>query len=235
MDEHTGSTYEQIAADYADDQDKNPWHIYYERPAVIQFLPDVKGKDVLDAGCGPGFYSQYLAERGAKVTAFDLNPVFVGRTRDRTAERVTVLRADLAEALGFADSGSFDLVICILVLHYLKDWEPPLRESHRVLRSDGRLVFSTHHPFSDLELSPSGDYFATDLVEDEWDIGKVQFYRRPLSAMASDLYRTGFVIEEISEPRPTKPPDGVPFESYERSLKTPMRLLLRARKAGYSA
>jgi hypothetical protein len=115
--------------------------------------------------------------------------------------------------------------------NYIKDWRPTFAEFHRVLRSRGQLIFSTHHPFSDVELSSIGDYFATELIEDEWDVGKVQFYRRPLSKMTQDLFYSGFVIEEISEPQPIKPPENVIFKSYERNMKTPMRLLVRARKA----
>ena len=230
MNKHTGSSYDQIADKYADAQDTKPWDLYFERPGVLQFLPDVAGKDVLDAGCGPGFYAHFMADQGARVTAFDLNPVFVTRTQQRTGPNVKALQADLAEPLSFAADASFDLVVCILVMHYLKDWRPTLAEFYRVLRPDGVLLFSTHHPFSDLELSPTGDYFSLDLIEDEWDIGKVQFYRRPLSQISRDLFQSGFVIEEISEPQPIRPPEDVVFSSYERAMKTPMRLLVRARK-----
>lgn len=230
MTKHTGSSYDEIADKYADLQDRKPWNLYFERPGVLQFLPDVAGKDLLDAGCGPGFYSHYFVEQGARVTAFDLNPLFVERTRQRTANRATVHQADLAEPLSFCNDASFDLVVSILVLHYLQDWQPTFREFHRVLRPNGVLIFSTHHPFTDMEMSPSGDYFATDLIEDEWDVGKVRYYRRPLSKISHDLFQTGFVIEEIAEPQPIKPPDGVAFNSYERTMKMPARLLIRAQK-----
>ena len=55
-----------------------------------------------------------------------------------------MLYADLTRPLGFAADGEFDLVICPMVLHYLKDWKPALSEFHRVLKSQGAPVFSTH-------------------------------------------------------------------------------------------
>ena len=81
---------------------------------------------------------------------------------------------------------------CFLVLHYLRDWLPTLKEFYRVLRLGGELVFSTHHPFTDLELSKTGDYFALELLTDEWDVGEVQFYRRPLSSITQAVLRGGF-------------------------------------------
>ncbi len=230
MEKHTGASYNEIASDYARQQDLKPWNIYFERPGVLAFLPDLKGRQVLDAGCGPGFYSSYMAEQGAQVTALDFNEEFVRLTEERTHKRVKVLQADLAEPLTFASASSFDLVVCILVLHYLQDWRPTLKEFHRVLRPTGRLIFSTHHPCMDIELSTTKDYFAVELLEDEWEVGKVQFYRRPISMISKDLFETGFVIEEIHEPRPVKPPEGVQFNSYERIMKNPQRLLVRASK-----
>lgn len=231
MSEHTGSSYDAIAAEYAEAQDRRPWNAYFERPGMIAFLPqDLRGREVLDAGCGPGFYTQWLAERGARVTAFDLNAEFVRRTRERVGEMARVLQADLAVPLEFAEDGSFDLVVCVLVLHYLKDWGPALAEFHRVLRPGGRLVFSTHHPFTDLELSATGDYFAVERLEDDWDVGKVEFYRRPMSRISRDLCEAGFVMEEIAEPQPVRPPADVEFGAYERAMKAPMRLLVRARR-----
>jgi len=230
MEKHTGASYNEIASDYARQQDLKPWNVYFERPAVLSFLPELKGKRILDAGCGPGFYSNYMIEQGAQVTAIDFNEEFVRLTEERTGHRVRALQADLAEPLAFASDASFDLVVCILVLHYLQDWLPTLREFHRVLTPEGQLVFSTHHPSMDIELSTTKDYFAVELLEDEWDVGKVQFYRRPISRISHDLFEAGFVIEEINEPRPVKPPEGVQFNSYERIMKNPQRLLIRAGK-----
>src|SRR5690349_24445709 len=101
MDKHTGSSYDEIAVQYAEAQDGKPWNLYFERPGTLQFLPDVAGRDVLDAGCGPGFYSKYLVDQGARVTGFDLNQFFVERTLQRTANRARVVQADLAEPVAF--------------------------------------------------------------------------------------------------------------------------------------
>ena len=69
-----------------------------------------------------------------------------------------------------------------------------------------------------------------DLLEDEWDIGRVSFYRRPLTAMSHDLESTGFVIERILEPQPTEDFKRVDQNGYEWHMKRPLFLVIRTRK-----
>lgn len=231
MSEHTGASYEQIAGAYAQQVDNRPMNAHYERPALLELLPDVAGKHVLDIGCGSGWYAEYLLSQGAQVTAFDYDAEFVARTQARVHERATVLRANLAEPLHFAEDAAFDLAIAPLVLHYLHDWEPPLRELYRVLRPGGVLVFSTHHPFMDWQEFERENYFAVDLLEDYWEgIGAVQFYRRPLTAMSAALDAAGFRIERLVEPQPTAAFRAARPDWYERLSTRPWFLLVRAVK-----
>ena len=230
MKKHTGESYESKAHQYAAVVDSRPWNAYYERPAVLSLLPALEDRSVLDAGCGSGWYAEYLLNHGAKVVAFDFNADFVNLTSRRVGALARVLQADLAEPLDFAGEAEFDLVICPLVLHYLKDWQPALREFHRVLKSCGVLVFSTHHPFQDWQYFKTQDYFAVDLLEDEWDIGRISFYRRPLTAMSQDLASSGFDIERILEPQPTEEFKSANPKAYEHHMKHPLFLVVRARK-----
>lgn len=230
MTKHTGGSYDGKARAYAAAVDTKPWNAFYERPAMLSLLPPLANASVLDAGCGSGWYSEYLLNQGAEVTSVDLNEEFFELTMGRVGDRARVLQADLAEPLDFAQAGQFDVVVCPLVMHYLKDWEPVLREFHRVLRLSGLLVFSTHHPTMDWKLFKKEDYFAVEMLEDEWDMGKVSFYRRPLTAMSRALHEAGFVIERLLEPQPTEDFRRVHAEGYERVMKNPWFLVVRARK-----
>ena len=204
------------------------WNAEYDRPAVISLLPPLGGLSVLDAGCGSGWYAEYLAGRGAKVTAVDITAKMVELTRRRLGDRARVFQADIAKPLEFADAG-FDLVVAPLVLHYLADLEPTLAEFHRVLKKGGLLVFSTHHPFADYRLFAPESYFSTGQVEDVWDVGTVRFYRRPLSAITEALAQTGFVIERLIEPLPTEEFRRRDPQSYDRLMRYPGFLAVRAR------
>ncbi len=188
------------------------------------------GLSVLDAGCGSGWYAEYLVGHGATVTAVDVSPKLVALTKARLGDRAQVLQADLGQPLAFADDGAFELVLCPLVMHYLEDWRAVFAEFHRVLKSFGVLLFSTHHPFMDFQLFQTESYFTTELLEDEWSTGKVCYYRRPLTAMIEALAETGFVVERILEPQPTDEFRNVDPEGHDRLSKNPWFVVIRARR-----
>jgi SAM-dependent methyltransferase len=113
--------FEALAEPFAARADTKPHNAYYERPATLSLLPDVGGKRVLDAGCGPGFYTEWLLAHGAEVVALDISPRMVGFARRRVGERATIFQADLEQALDFLQDGSFDLVVSALTLDYIRD------------------------------------------------------------------------------------------------------------------
>jgi SAM-dependent methyltransferase len=115
-------------------------HETWIRPAIEQ-LGEVRGKRVLDFGCGHGMAAVVLARRGADVTAFDLSPGYVREAVERAAAnqvRVTCRVAD-GEHLPFP-SHSFDAVWGNAILHHL-DLVKAARELARVLRPGGLGVF----------------------------------------------------------------------------------------------
>ncbi|MCH8877784.1 MAG: methyltransferase domain-containing protein [Chloroflexi bacterium] len=94
--------HEALAESYAKLIDTKADNALCERPATLSLLPDVKGKQVLDAGCGPGVYSELLVRRGAEVIAIDVSPAMVELAKARLGERVRVLQVNLEEPLTFA-------------------------------------------------------------------------------------------------------------------------------------
>jgi SAM-dependent methyltransferase len=197
--------YETFAAAYARASETSPYNALYERPAILALAGDVRGRRVLDAGCGSGAHAAELIARGAAVTGMDLSAGLVEIARERLGPGVPVHVGDLSQPLPFGES-AFDLVLSSLVMHYIGDWEPTLREFHRVLAPGGRLVFSTHHPFMDMRISGSDDYFGRYQFTEEWErdgrVMTMRFWHRPLRAMLAALRGSGFSVEEIAEPDP---------------------------------
>jgi SAM-dependent methyltransferase len=142
-----------------------------------------------------------------------------------------VFQGDLTKPLSFAADGQYDLVICPLVMHYLKDWRGVFREFYRVLKPRGVLVFSTHHPFNDWKQFNKEDYFAVELLEDEWEgVGKVEFFRRPLTIICENLASTGFLINRLLEPQPTKEFQRIDPDGYKHLSQNSWFLIIRAVK-----
>ena len=178
----------------------------YERPPLRALAGDVRSLDVVDIGCAGGEQSLWLHEQGARVVAIDANARMVEIARRRLPPEVTVQLHDIREPLPIAKE-SVDLVFSSLALHYVREWEPMLRDFRRVTRPGGALVFSTHHPCMGLHDSNLGvDYFATGLIVDSWsgfgeEPVRVRYWRRPLQSIFASLVDTGWRIEKIVEPR----------------------------------
>src|SRR5690349_1131978 len=117
--------YDSFAESYAAENESNLFNAYYERPAMIDLAGDVNGRRILDAGCGSGPLSEALRAKGAVVTGFDGSPAMLELARRRLGADADLHVADLGRPLPFAD-GAFDDVVMSLVLHYFRDWVPPL-------------------------------------------------------------------------------------------------------------
>jgi SAM-dependent methyltransferase len=223
--------YEAIADRYAAEIDQRPWNALYERPAMLELLPSVTGKDVLDAGCGPGWYTDWLVRHDARVVAVDRSARMVELTSARLAGRARGIRGDLSDLKELQD-GTFDLILSSLVLHYIDDLPKTFREWGRLLRSGGRIVFSTHHPTHDQKSLFNPGYLIEELIEEKWGWLAVQmrYYRRPLSSLTEPMAAAGFVIERIVEPRPSEELRSADAQGYEQLSRLPAFLLVRARK-----
>ena len=227
--------YSRLADAYAARIDQKAHNAFYDRPAVLSLLPPVAGKAVLDAGCGPGVYTEWLADRGAEVVGIDVCPRMVELARRRLAGRGSFSVADLGGTLDFLPPGSFDLVVSALAMDYVRDWDAAFREFSRVLRGAGHLVFSVGHPADVFyDHHPGGNYFEVERVEYEWrgfgPAVRVPSYRRPLMAMLEPLLGAGFLLERLLEPRPVPEFKEHDPRHYDKLMRQPCFLCIRARK-----
>ncbi|OGW83096.1 MAG: hypothetical protein A3C47_04735 [Omnitrophica bacterium RIFCSPHIGHO2_02_FULL_51_18] len=126
----------------------------FESPTAIENqyalaqLGDLRGKRVLDLGCGAGENAVYLALQGAEVSACDIAEEFL-KVAETLAKKFNVnLRLARAEVgnLPYAD-GHFDFVFGNGVLHHV-DLKATAREVARVLKSAGKAVFIEPLPYN---------------------------------------------------------------------------------------
>ena len=198
-----GPHFEAFARDYEQHAARSAYNALYDRPSVLALCGDVRGLRVIDAGCGPGFYAEEILARGAHdVEGVDASETMVLLARERVRENATFRVHDLQQPLSWIEASSFDLAVMALVIHHLDDRTAALREMHRILRPDGALVVSTHHPTTDWLLR-GGSYFDVSVVAETWERGwDVRFWRMPLTKTAAEFHDAGFVIERLVEPLP---------------------------------
>src|SRR6516225_5852084 len=100
--------YERLAEAYAAHIDTKAHNAFYERPAMLALLPIIAGRRVLDAGCGPGAYAEWLVDQGAEVVGVDISQRMVELARRRLKGRASVIHADLSAPIDSLASESFD-------------------------------------------------------------------------------------------------------------------------------
>jgi 2-polyprenyl-3-methyl-5-hydroxy-6-metoxy-1,4-benzoquinol methylase len=107
---------------------------------------ELKGRRVLEIGCGLGSHAQLLAEAGCKVTAIDLTPRAVELTNKRLS--LQGIPADVrlmdAEQMDFEDE-EFDFVWSWGVIHHSAGPERIIRQVRRVLRPKGQFRVMVYH------------------------------------------------------------------------------------------
>jgi len=113
-----------------------------ENRFILQQMGDIRGKTLLDLGCGAGENSVYFAKKGAICVATDYSPAMVAVALQLAAANGVEIegRTANAMALEFPDN-TFDLVYASNLLHHIPDPKIALKEMHRVLKPGGKACF----------------------------------------------------------------------------------------------
>ncbi|GMV46975.1 MAG: hypothetical protein AMXMBFR66_23730 [Pseudomonadota bacterium] len=112
----------------------------------IDGLAVLRGKDVLDVGCGGGLLAEAMARSGARVTGIDLASRALGVARLHALEAgMTGLeyREIAVEALAAQQPGAFDVVTCMEMLEHVPDAASVVRACAQLVRPGGWVFFST--------------------------------------------------------------------------------------------
>ena len=125
------------------------WAGFYDEPGnqlidleqllVREILDSLPLGVALDAGCGTGRHTAYLASLGHKVIGVDTSPEMLGLAREKVPGG-EFYEADLND-VPLADD-SVDVVVCAIALSHVADLAQALGEFVRVLRPNGHLVIS---------------------------------------------------------------------------------------------
>jgi len=226
---------------------------YVIDPTILRILGDVKNKGILDAGCGAGYFCRKLAIKGAKVTGIDLSSKLIEIAKSKEKEELLGINYCVGSLsnLKMLSSSSFDAVVSNMALMDTLNLKKAIEEISRVLRNDGKLVFSISHPCfassskSEWEKQPSDSernedrlyrkidhYFDRGrVIWSMYDFPSVSTFHRILSDYVNLLIINNFVITHFEEPVP----DRQAVEEHPRDFandydRIPLFLIIGARK-----
>jgi 2-polyprenyl-3-methyl-5-hydroxy-6-metoxy-1,4-benzoquinol methylase len=224
-------------------------------PAVKQLLQPARGQRLLDVACGNGVTSRRLAEAGASVLAFDFSEPMIRQATQRSGSSEIDYRlvdaTDLTALLGLGES-QFDGALCNMALMDMAEIRPLLAGLARLLRPQGRFVFSVVHPcFNNPSTIFSGEledrdgslvttcsikivryltpYTRAGVAMEGQPVAHPYFHR-PLRVLLGACFEAGFVLDGLEEC--AFPPDeasGKPLLSWRRFDEIPPILVGRVR------
>lgn len=213
-----------------------------EWPTLKQLLPDFKGKDVLDLGCGYGWHCFYAAEKGAnKIIGLDISKKMleVAEKKNKYAN-IEFINASL-EDYTYPDA-SFDVVISSLAIHYIADYDKLVKNVYQSLTTGGSFIFNIEHPVftaegsqqfiydenNEIKYFPIDNYFYEGEREAIFLDEKVVKYHRTLTTIINTLLDNGFVVKQLVEPQPTI--EMLSNNELLDEMRRPMMLIIKANK-----
>jgi SAM-dependent methyltransferase len=216
------------------------WGVWQLPESELRILGDVRGKDVLELGCGAAQWSIALHAIGARVTGLDNSSVQLEHARKLMAQTGAdfPLVHSSAEATPFADA-SFDIVFCDHGAMAFADPHGTVPETSRLLRPGGLLAFSMGTPILDIAWTPGEDHPGERLALDYWSLHTVEepgepvAFQLPYGAWIGLFRENGFVVEDLIELRPAA--DATSSYRDEHDLawarRWPMEHIWRVRRA----
>jgi SAM-dependent methyltransferase len=192
----------------------------FELPTLYELLPDLKGKRVLDLGCGTGERCiDYIKRGAASVTGIDISEKMLAIAEsENNNSSITYLKMPM-EDIGSLE-GEFDVAISSLALHYVDDFSGVVKNVYNLLCAGGVFLFSQEHPLTTC-YSGTGDRWTRDengkkvhaniadyciegRKDSTWFVEGVQRYHRMFSTIVNTLSDNGFRIVKMVEPYPTE-------------------------------
>jgi SAM-dependent methyltransferase len=191
-------------------RDALAWGVWRIPESGVDALGDVRGRDVLELGCGAAQWAVALRAAGARVIGLDISLGQLGFARQ--ADGALPLVAADAESAPFRD-GAFDLVFCDHGAMSFCDPAATLPETARLLRPGGRLVFAMTAPLVYLTYDQETERQTRKLRVDYF--GMYRFtesngtsdFQLPYGEWIRRFGANGFVVRDLIELQ--APPDAV--------------------------
>ena len=233
------NVYDRIANKYHEKRkEKLIYNEYNEMPATLSFLKNVKGKKILDLGCGTGIYTKILKNRGAIVSGIDLSPKIIGIAKKNV--KGIDFRVGSVSKLPY-EFGTFDMVLASLVINYFPDLGKAFREIRRILKKGGVFIFSTYNPVTKATRRMEGkprkyrvftDYFKEGKFYEHWPTFgvKMPYQHFTFQTLIRAIVKNGLMIEDVIDTKTIKKAEKLDRSIYNFTSKVPWFMVFKTRK-----
>ncbi|CNE94439.1 class I SAM-dependent methyltransferase [Yersinia nurmii] len=187
-----------------------------EWPSMTKMLPDLHDLNVIDLGCGYGWFCRYAREQGAQeVRGIDVSAKMLAKANEMTDDsKISYCREDL-EQLKLPEN-NYDLVYSSLALHYIVNLSALFNSIFHSLKPGGKFVFSAEHPIFSAPMQqgwltddkgqrswPVNHYQAEGNRVTNWLANGVIKQHRTLATYINLLIDAGFTLHRLEEWGPT--------------------------------
>jgi len=221
---------------------KGSYEFKIQLSAILNLLDNLRGKSLIDIGCGPGTYSVEFAKRGANVLGIDLSQKMLDKAKNNAEMTDVKLMLQKADArLIPCPDNSFDIAVIILAI--LDD--KIIEEAARILKPSGLLLISDTHPMLEAkgrwESNKIGapriieDYFSRD--KKKWQIKygpeqaiTLEYCTQTIEQSVNMIADAGFKILRIVEPKPRKDLKKSDPVHYDKCSRLPYFIIYLAQK-----
>ena len=217
------------------------WGVWQLPESQLRVLGEVRGRDVLEFGCGAAQWSIAVHQLGGRVTGLDNSAGQLAHARKLMAVAgvdFPLIHAS-AEATGLPGE-SFDIIFCDHGAMTFGDPWHTVPEAARLLRPGGLLAFSMYTPFLDVSWPPGMDCPGDRLARNYWDLhalenpGEPPAFQLPYGKWIRLFRDHGLVVEDLLELRPLEAATSSYCDDRARQWARcwPMEHIWRVRKVG---
>lgn len=218
--DHAADAYAQFQSDGGD-----YYRLAFFGPAQVEACGDVEGLDLLDVGCGSGYFSREMGARGARVTGVDISAEMIRHAQAAEAAAPLGIEYRVGDALAIGETfeaARFDIATSCVALQDMPDIPRVLAGIARVLKPGGQFVNCIVHPGTDMRhrewvtneqgeriALALGGYFEEGPIEYEWTNSQLAYrfstaaYHATLERWFEWYHAAGFTLRAYYEPRPT--------------------------------
>lgn len=186
-----------------------------ETPIITAMLPDLKGKRVLDIGCGMGQHAMQYAKMGAcSVMGIDISEKMLSFAKEHNSSEIIEYKRLAFEELDTLKE-KYDVITSSLAFDYVEDFGKLMKDIYNRLDESGFCVFSMSHPISTAWDGVYDRYTRTENGERlyanlhnygiegirrvHWVVDDYELYHRTVSTLINSIVSAGLTIEECQE------------------------------------